>query len=163
MTYYDRQQATHIDGSPIFATEQDKSAEDAVAVQVEREWGCEIRRFGALSPVDWFATRSGRVIGVLEVKSRSHPSTKYATVYLNVRKWLALTLASVGMGVPALYLVQFSDGVRWCRVADVDASRIKVGGCAEIVKSRSDIEPVIEVPVGLMRPLRADRRTEVAV
>src|SRR6188472_4237947 len=110
-TYYDRQTATHIDGSPIFATQQDKSAEDAVAAIAEGVWGCQIRRFGALSPVDWFATRDGRVVGVLEVKSRSHAAAKYETVFLNVRKWLALTLASVGMGVPALYLVQFTDGV----------------------------------------------------
>jgi hypothetical protein len=36
---------------------------------------------------------------------------------------------------------------------ELDASRVKIGGTAKIVKSASDIEPVIEVEIERMKKL----------
>lgn len=121
---------------------------------VAAAFACDIRHFGDLSPIDWYAVRSGRIVGVLELKSRAHEERKYPTVFLNVRKWLALSLASVGLNVPAIFVAKFVDGVRWIKVQDVDASRIKIGGTKHIVKSSSDIEPLIEVPIASMARLQ---------
>lgn len=152
-SYYDREATAHLDGSPIFKTAADEASEQAVAEMLERAWGCTLRSFGRLSVIDWYAERHGRLVGLAELKSRSHPAGKYPTVFLNVRKWLALMLGSTGLGVPALFVVRFEDGVRWLPVADVDASRQRVGGCRRQVKSRSDVEPVIEVPIEALRAL----------
>jgi hypothetical protein len=153
VSYYDRQGATHVDGSAIFRDRSDIAAEKRVADQIATRWNCEVRPFGALSPVDWFAVRHGRMVGVLELKHRDHASDRFKTVFLNVRKWLALQLASVGLGVPALYVVEFTDGVYFANVNGVDGKRHGMGGCLRIVKSASDVEPVIHVDVAGMRPL----------
>lgn len=152
-SYYNRNAATFVDGSPIFKTEDDERSEGEIGKVIEKVWSCECRSFGKLSPVDWFFVRTGRLIGVGELKTRTHASDKYPTVFLNVRKWLALSLAANGLGVPAVFVVRFTDVVRWIGVADIDASVARMGGCTKIVKSRNDIEPVIEVPVTAMKVL----------
>src|SRR5688500_988415 len=109
-SYYDRAPATHLDGTPIFRTAEDEQNENQVAAVLAREWGCEVRGFGHLAPIDWFAVRAGRLVGLLELKARTHASGRYPTVFLNLRKWLALQLAAVGTGVPGIFVVQFTDG-----------------------------------------------------
>lgn len=151
MSYYDRAPAQHLDGTPIFKTAADESSEQHVAQLIESRWGCALHSFGRLSPVDWYAERDGRLVGLLELKTRSHKIGTYPTVFLNVRKYLALQLGAVGLGVPALFVVRWTDALRWVEVASVDASSSTIGGCLRVVKSRNDVEPVIEVPVGAMR------------
>jgi hypothetical protein len=150
MTYYDRAGTVHVDGSPLFKTADDEAAEHSVAARLESAWSCEVRSFGRLAPLDWYAVRDGRLVGVLELKTRSHEATKYATVFLNVRKYLALMLGAVGLGVPAIFVAHFVDDLRWVNVATIDGTAHRIGGCVRLVKSRSDVEPVIEVPVASM-------------
>jgi hypothetical protein len=149
--YYERRTARHLDGSPIFRTAEDERAEEDAARRLEAAWGCTLQRFGKLSPVDWFAVRDERMVGVLELKSRGHTSDTYPTVFLNVRKWLALLLAAHGLGVPAIFVAQFPDCLTWVPVAEIDARRHRIAGCRRIVKARSDVEPVIDVPVSQLR------------
>lgn len=156
MTYYDRVAAVHLDGSPIFKAEEDERAEQEIAALVANRWGCAVRSFGKLSPIDWYAERAGRVVGLLELKNRSHESTRFPTVFLNVRKYLALLLGALGMGVPGVFIVRFTDRVLWMRLADIDAGAVRMGGCLRLVKSRNDIEPVIHVPVAEMHALKGD-------
>jgi hypothetical protein len=153
MPYDERTARPNSDGSPLFASDCDRANQERVRVAVEAAWGCELRYFGDLCPLDFYALRDGRMVGIVEVKSRSHDSGHFPTVYLNVRKWLALLMAEVGLGVPAVFVVSFADGIRFIRAAEVDARQLKIGGTAQIVKSHSDIEPVILVPVSAMRVL----------
>ena len=162
MTYYDREKLTHLDGTPVFATTEDVRNEDEVARLCENAWRCDLHRFGQLSAVDWYATRVGRMVGVLELKSRTHESDRYPTVFLNVRKWLALQLAATGLGLPALFVVRFTDGVRWIRLADVNARAVRIGGTRHIVKSRSDVEPVIDIPISTLSILATHPRAKGA-
>jgi hypothetical protein len=135
------------DGTPTFASERDRESERTVAAALEVAWSCEVQPFGALSPIDWFATRHGRVVSVLELKTRTHESGKFATVFLNVRKWLALLLASAGLGVPALFVVRWTDCIGWMRLQDISGAALRVAGCAKRVKAVSDIEPILEISV----------------
>jgi hypothetical protein len=153
MSYYDRKAALHLDGTQVFANSADVAAEQNVGKLLEAAWRCSIRSFGALSPIDWYAERDGRLVGLVEIKARSHASDRYPTVFLNVRKWLALQLGAIGLGCPALYAVKFEDGVFWIEVANVDAKAHSIGGCLRIVKSANDIEPVIAVRILDMRRL----------
>lgn len=149
--YYLRGETINSDGTPLFAIDYDKSNEDEVRSALEKAWKCEIKPFGRLCPIDYYSTRDGRMVGLLELKSRTHESTKYATVFLNVRKWIALLMGQNGLGVPAVFVVKFIDGIFYISVGDVDASKTKIGGTSKIVKSGSDIEPVIEVPISSMK------------
>lgn len=155
MSYYDRVGAVNSDGTPLFGNAGDEQAEREARALIEGAWRVELRKFAPLSPVDFYAVRDGRVAGVVEFKRRSHSSDAYPTVFLNVRKWLALMMAANGLGVGAAFVVAFTDGTRWIDLKDVDARRVRMGGCSRVVKSQSDIEPVIEVPVSEMRALGA--------
>lgn len=153
-TYYDRTATrVYLDGTTMFQTEADRAAEKEVAAEIERRWNCKLHHFGAFAPIDWYATRFSRLVGLLELKNRSHASNTHATVWLNLRKWLALQLGTVGTGVPSLFVVKFMDGVRWIPIRKVDAGIIRIAGCKRIVKADNDIEPVIDVPVDSMREL----------
>lgn len=153
--YYARAGGRASDGTATYATDADRTSERDVARALEQAWACELRPFGSLAPVDWYALRHGRIVGIAELKSRSHAAGTHETVWLNVRKWLALHLASVGMGVRGVFVVRFADDTRWIDVSDIDARRVRVAGCRRIVKSASDVEPVIEVPVESMGALGA--------
>lgn len=153
--YYSRESITHVDGTRIFQTPEDRARESAVAARLAGIWKCEVLHFGALSPIDWYATRDNRITGLLELKDRGHSSDKYPTVFLSVRKWLALQLGNIGFGKPAAFVVQFTDGIWWVRLANVDPRRIRMGGCTRrrAVTSESDWEPIIEVQIQSMRKL----------
>lgn len=151
--YYSRNEATFIDGSPIFKSLSDEQSESEIAQVLSKQWSCDCHSFGKLAAVDWFFVKHGRLSGVGELKTRSHDSGRHATVFLNVRKWLALSLAANGLGVPAVFVVRFTDCVKWIDISSVDASAVRIGGCKKIVKSRNDIEPVIEIPVLNMKQL----------
>src|SRR4051812_47677982 len=121
MSYYERSAIQHLDGTAIFQTPADKRNESEVASLIGGAWGCELHQFGALSPIDWYAVRDGRMIGLLELKSRAHESDRYPTVFLNVRKWLALNIGAIGLGVPAIFVAKFLDGTKWIPLSEVDA------------------------------------------
>lgn len=148
--YAERAATNNSDGTPLMANNYDRANEDEVRTVLEKAWNCSIRSFGRLSPVDFYAERHGRLVGVLELKSRTHESTRYATVFLNVRKWMALQMAGMGLGCPALFVVRFTDGLRYILVDAVDATQVRMGGGNRKVSSHTDIEPVIEVPIRSM-------------
>ena len=152
-SYYDRVGSRGSDGKVMFTADRDKVNEKEVQSIIEEKWLCELHDFGMLCPIDFYATRDGRMVGVVEVKSRTHSSYKYPTVFLNVRKWLSLCLAETGLGVPALFVAKFTDCVKYIRVPDIDASRVKIGGTTKLVKSSTDIEPLIEVLIEDMQML----------
>jgi hypothetical protein len=155
MSYYERRPARHLDGTPIFKTAADEEAEAHVARLVEAAWGCRLNSYGLLAAIDWWAERDGRIVGVLELKARSHPSDRYPTVFLNHRKYTALRRSELDTGVPSIFVVRFTDRVLFAFVRDIDARNLRIGGTREQVKSRNDREPVIEVPVASMRALQA--------
>jgi hypothetical protein len=57
------------------------------------------------------------------------------------------------LSVPAVFVVRFTDQIKWISLADIDARLCMIGGCSRTVKSRNDIEPIIEVPIDQMRAL----------
>lgn len=152
--YYGREGSIHTDGTPLFQEPGDRKREAEVSELLSSAWSCDVHPFGVLAPLDYFATRHGRLSAVIEIKCRSHNETAFETVFLNLRKWLALGLAQVGMGVPAFFVVQFRNSVRYARWDEIDARNFSIGGCSDIVKSHSDIEPLIEVSVPDMTPVR---------
>jgi hypothetical protein len=155
-----RQKLTLLDGTAIFRSPEDDANENALMAEVAELWGpdLQIERFGLLSPIDFFGRRHERVTGLLEGKCRTHTIDTYPTVFLNVRKYLALMMGSIGMNVPGIFIVKFACGtLRWISVTDVDARKMRMGGWNN-KKKRNDYEPVIEVDVVSMHALeRSDR------
>lgn len=133
----------------IFQTPEDRAREEAVARVLTTEWRCEVKHFAAMSPVDWFTVKEGRFTGILELKCRKNASTTYPTVFLSVAKWSNLTSGSDGLGVPAGFVVRFTDKILWINIAKVDASKNRVAGRNDRGAAH-DREPVIDVPIEAM-------------
>lgn len=153
--YYDRTNA--VTGAPVFANAEDTRNEEEVAGLFAAMWGCEVHRFGPFDPIDFYVMRKGHLVGLLECKSRTHTIDEWPTVFLNLRKWMALTMGSCGFGVSAIYVARFKGGdIRWINVSHINAhhSKVKMGGCSRVVKSHTDVEPVILVPIKSMHELR---------
>ena len=55
MNYYHRTPSSNTDGSPIFTNAEDRAHELETRILLEHLWNCEIKPFGLLSPVDFFA------------------------------------------------------------------------------------------------------------
>jgi hypothetical protein len=153
MSYYEREATMTEDGKKSFTTEEDMMNEELVADILREKWRCELHSFGTFAPIDWYAVRDNQMTALIELKSRSHSAQEYPTVFLNVRKWLALTFSSMGLRVPAIFVVKFSDEVRWIDVAKINTENHKMGGTLSKVKSVTDVEPVLEIPVGDMKLL----------
>ncbi len=151
--YYARRHSTQ-GGLRLFKSDRDRQNEDEVRAVLERAWRCEIRTYGGTcEAIDWYAVRGATIAAYLELKSRDHYVSSYDTVFLNVRKWLALTLIQAGTGCPGIYVVRWLDDLRYVRISEVDARAIRLGGCNRRVKSATDIEPVIEIPIEQMTPI----------
>lgn len=137
-------------------TDTDRRHQREIADELERAWDCQVIDYGELTPIDGYVLKGGRLVALVEMKDRPHPSGRFPTVFIGLRKWLALQLGQVGMGVPSLFVPRFTDGIRWCRVSDIDARRFRMGG-RHVCSGPNDWEPVIEVPVCEMHTL-ADAR-----
>ena len=136
----------------MFQTPDDRKAQREIADALEKAWGCKVADFGGhASEIDYYAHRGGNVLAVIEIKSRKHESDKYPTLYLSMRKWLALLMASIGMGAHPFFVAGYSDNViRYINAYDADARNIKILGRTDR-GAANDQEPIIEVPIKHMR------------
>jgi hypothetical protein len=147
--WYKREWEPHTDGSSVLITPADRDGERATARVLEGAWRCSIMPFAMLCPVDFYAVRDARVCAVLELRRRTHAFGRFPTVYLSVRKWLALQMCAAGLAVPALFVVRFVDCLCFVNLTTLDTPiRTSIGGHARIVHKQSDIEPVFHIPLG---------------
>jgi len=151
-SYYSRQLRKTPQGMS-YSTEEDFKNEDEVFALIEEKWGCKTHRFPQFHQIDGYTVRDDRMESLVEVKARSHASTKFDTCFLNARKFMALWMASVGFNVPAYYVVKFTDTILYIEIGEVDGSQQKIAGCKRIVKAQSDIEPCVLVPISSMKKL----------
>ena len=135
-----------------FEDARDRAKEAEVAAQMSAAFKCLVHDFGSLNDVDFWLEKNGKLAAYAELKCRDILSTKHEDVFLSVRKWLALTLLKTGPGVPCLFVVKFSDEVRWIDINDIDASRTEICERKDH-RAANDREPVILVPVVDMKTL----------
>lgn len=153
--YYKRKSFRHTDGTFVFENETDRERKDETARIIESKWGpyLQIKCYGQLNEIDYYATKHGRLALYIEIKCRNHKSDTYDTVYLNLRKWLALTVTGLCTGKPSIFVVRFLDKILWIPLVEVDAAQVSIAGTNRIVKSKTDIEPIIEIPIKSMRQI----------
>jgi hypothetical protein len=156
--------AKHVDGTLIFNSKKDEANEQAIAELLAAAWGCEVRPFAKLSVLDFYAVREGRLVGVAELKSHPYESTKYPTTWLAVRKYMALVLADIALGVPGVFVARFADKSFWIPISQIYAKGAVMRGITgeNEYKRRGDTEPIINVPIKNMRELGKHKTSEPA-
>jgi hypothetical protein len=139
---------------PAATMAEHEAQQGTVAERLEAAWSCRLVPFSKLSAVDYYVERDDRMRALVEVKCRNQASTEFGTALLSVRKWLALTLAEVALGVPALYVYAFTDCLLWAPLGAVDVSAHRILGRRDARSDlRSDREPMVVVPVNVFREI----------
>lgn len=87
----------------------DLTRQKAVAKRLEALWDCQLVKTKELSKIDYVAVRDDEIIGLIEVKGRLIPSTKYQQTTLDSAKLGWMRLAADIYGVPALVVIQWTD------------------------------------------------------
>jgi hypothetical protein len=135
-----------LSGTSQLTPPADVAREDACADELAALWGCTVHRFPPLTAVDYYAERDGRVVGVIEIKTHPHPSTLHSRCYIDAHKLLALDLAALSFGVPAILIKRFTDGMFSIRVGDIDrATPVRVMGRQD--RGRDERHPAVAIPV----------------
>jgi hypothetical protein len=137
----------------LFRSMKDAENEAAVADILADAWDCDVHSFGGKDHIDFYAVRDNATVAFMELKVRKNSSTTYPTVFLALRKWLSLYIAHIHTGLPCIFVVKFTDGIRFINVKDVDLrNRLTYGGNSR-KQAWNDTEPLIEVPIDEMDQL----------
>jgi len=136
----------------VYQTDADLDWQAAVARRISDRSAGILHPFGPMDEVDGWIERGGRIVSIVEIKRRKVDRTTYPTIWFALRKWQALTLASVAFGVPALFIVHYNDGIYYVRSDDVCGCPLVIGARTDR-GAPNDREPVIDVPIGKLREL----------
>lgn len=97
---------------PLYETDADLTREKAVIEKVKAAWGCcAVKRpmvRGHNAPLDYTLTW-GRKERVVEVKTRTCPSTKHDTYQISTKK-----VRKALKHRNSILVVQFTDTIKWC-------------------------------------------------
>lgn len=129
---------------PIYQTPEQKVTERAIATWFAECCRCAAVELPALSPIDWYFEREGRIVALVEIKGKNHPHDRWPDVMIDFAKLHALTWAAAAFSVPAYYVVQFSDGVFVVDAATLPGLPTKV--CGRNDRATNDRHPVILIP-----------------
>lgn len=140
--------------APIFQKPSDLKAQGEVAAIVGQKWECTLKRMGPLDRLDCYAFRGETILFFAEIKCRDVSSGEYPTVFLSFQKYLAMREVGSCFGLPVLYVIRYTDGVRYIDVMDLPLpQKLVAKGRPPRPGAVSDIEPIIEIPVDLMSPI----------
>lgn len=123
-----------------------------MARKLEIAWECKMQRIeGAMGQVDYYRYNlAGVLTAACEFKDRSVGGNAYATypsVYMALRKWVALQLISMALDPLGLFVVQYTDCLCWVDVNEIGVTKVIRGGRYDRPGVENDVEPIIEVPV----------------
>ena len=132
-----------------YATQETLDNEQRVKAFLEEVWGVELLERGQFDPIDWDVYKDGDQIAAIELKNYKRTALQDDTVILNVRKYVALRDFNRNSDLPALYLVNFLDEIRYIDIRAVNPTFPEMGGQRNGSRS-TDWEPVYKVPVSSM-------------
>ena len=134
---------------PKYESPADIELETEVAKFLAGKWSSDAVKLPRFYKCDW-ALRRGRKVGAfLEIKCRKNASGKYPTIILSADKWTYLRQVDEALGVPALFVAKFTDGIRFIRPAKANGMVVEMGGRQDR-GDWQDVEPVVHIPIGEM-------------
>ena len=129
----------------LYENETNRNNEQAAKVTLEASWSVTLRKLPIKYGAEWVAFRGDQAVAVIEYKNRPHDSTRFPTYLLSVHKWMSMRSLANTIGVPAILVVEFVDGMRHCTLEDEMATTAWAGrrdrGDAD------DLEPCMMIPM----------------
>lgn len=130
-------------------TAEDLANEDAVARVYAEFMRCEYEKVPKHYKFDVAFTREGQVVAIVEIRCRNNAHDAYPTIMLSLQKWSDIKNMAENMGVPAKFVVRFTDGIYTLTLTEMPDS-IEMGGRALMRDSR-DREPLVHFNVDRMK------------
>ena len=121
----------------------------AVAEKLAQAWNAEYGSFGQYAPIDVYFMRNKNIVSMAEIRTRrDRECNTFGTVLIDLDKWFHLMQAEIGLAMPAMYVVTFTDGIWYVRIGTlaVNNFKIKYRGRTDRPEAPNDMSPVIEVP-----------------
>lgn len=149
---------------PRYETEQDLAAEEFIGSEFAKAFNGSLRKLPdpPRYSLDCGVFRDGKMIAIIEVKSRSRWRPEFRDVILGLSKVRELFVCGL-MGIPAYFVVCLPHGgSRRIIYAQIDHRiedwHITWGGRTDRNDSQ-DVEPVVHIPIGAFRelPNRSDQ------
>ena len=130
--------------------------ETVIAEKVAEKWNCSFQRMGPYSPFDIYFLRDNRLCSFAEIRSRrDRELNSFATVLVDLDKWFPLMEAEIYLKVPTFYIIAYTDGIYYVRLADIQVSKypITYKGRTDRPQAKNDLSPVIEIPSNLFKKI----------
>lgn len=133
-----------------WATAETLENEHRVKAFLEDLWNVDLCERDTYDPIDWDIVQDGQQMGVIELKSYNRKTFDSPTVFLNIRKFIALRDWHRRNDKPAFYMVNFLDQIRYINVMHVSTAEPIMGGQKDGPR-KTDWEPMYLVPVADMK------------
>jgi hypothetical protein len=140
---------------PNYETQDDVDAQSRVLDDLALAWKCEWVPLPKFYETDAALMRGREVMAFVEVKCRNAERRTYPTLILSVHKWLYLRALGERLRAKSILVVGYTDGIFWLDVKAAELPPIVFGGRADRGDGQ-DIEPCVDIPIGLFKPLRRD-------
>lgn len=127
-----------------------KAGEAEVAEILEVVWKCQVRPSPHFAHYDFELDRDNRMAAIAEVKTRRCRSDRYETTYITLEKWYRLFDISRALEIPAFYVVNFDNEIRYIEAVQIDPRNFETCGRTDRGYMRHDWSTKILVPVAEM-------------
>lgn len=112
---------------PMYESKADLEREEAVVQELSQHWMCDYHKLPISYQLDYALLRDGKICAICEIKVRNVVLNHYDTLIISAAKRLAGLQYSKMMGIPALLVVKYEDGIRFINFSE-EPDSIGVGG-----------------------------------
>jgi len=136
----------------IMETDADRKREKTVASKIEQAWNCQLVEMPKLSWFDYCASRDGKIVAYIEIKTRTNSQDAYSTYMISATKITKGLNAARVLRIKFLLVVQFTDALMF---VDVSKAKFSLG-----IADRKDvncIEVVLQIPMNEFKTITLNK------
>ena len=131
----------------LYENAANRKNEQAAKASLEASWSVMLRKLPIKYGAEWVAFRDDQAVAVIEYKNRPHESSRFPTYLLSVHKWMSMRSLANTIGVPAVLVVEFKDGMRHYTL---EAGTAKTSWAGRRDRDDADdMEPCMMIPMEL--------------
>lgn len=133
----------------LWETKDDLAREKDVVDVYAKIKKCEYEKLPIQYKADYAFLRDGDIVALVEIRCRNVSHDQYDTIMLSLLKWNDINELAQRMGVPAMFVVRYTDGIYTIPLRETPDAFL-MGGRA-VMRDARDREPVVHYNVDRMR------------
>jgi hypothetical protein len=128
---------------PLYENDASRTAEQRIAQIVSDKWKCSLIKLPRSYVLDYVAERNGKLTCWVEIKQRNFKFGEYVDYTISLHKYMDMLTYVEKTGLPALLVVEFSDGLIYWHLATRPCV-VGIGGRTDR-NDPQDVEPVARI------------------